>query len=133
MTNIKICTGCGRFNDEPLGGTAYSCCPDSNYKPVTSELVREFYVPIYAQTKYVKFLGLLRNVRRLLASEKNKVKYRDYQIKKLKDERDALNEAKDKLEKELKLYENAVIVDDPVNKQELAITGIEKEYLTTLN
>lgn len=38
---VKICTGCGRLNTEPLGlnkhGEPYlACCPDNNYKPVTA-------------------------------------------------------------------------------------------------
>lgn len=38
---IKICTGCGRLDTEPLGlnknGEPYlACCPDNSYKPVTA-------------------------------------------------------------------------------------------------
>jgi|LakMenE18May11ns_1017448.scaffolds.fasta_scaffold9850814_3 hypothetical protein len=36
---IKMCTGCGRLNDEPLGlnknGEPYlACCPDNNYREI---------------------------------------------------------------------------------------------------
>jgi hypothetical protein len=38
---IKMCTGCGRLNTQPLGlnenGEPYlACCPDNSYKPVTA-------------------------------------------------------------------------------------------------
>ena len=38
---IKMCTGCGRLNTQPLGlnenGEPYlACCPDNNYKPITA-------------------------------------------------------------------------------------------------
>ena len=39
--SIKKCTGCGRYEKEPLGmnklGEPFlACCPDSNYKEVTA-------------------------------------------------------------------------------------------------
>ena len=38
---IKICTGCGRLNTQPLGLNTkkepyLACCPDNNYKDVTA-------------------------------------------------------------------------------------------------
>ncbi|MBK5213394.1 MAG: hypothetical protein JJE55_07015 [Flavobacteriaceae bacterium] len=31
IDNIKVCTGCGHLNIEPIDPPAMACCPDSNY------------------------------------------------------------------------------------------------------
>jgi hypothetical protein len=33
---MKKCTGCGRLDTIPLTGKAFACCPDNNYKELTS-------------------------------------------------------------------------------------------------
>ena len=34
VENIKVCTGCGRLDIEPVDPKYLACCPDSNYKPI---------------------------------------------------------------------------------------------------
>ncbi len=31
IEEIKICTGCGRFSDDPINSIYLGCCPDNNY------------------------------------------------------------------------------------------------------
>lgn len=34
MTDLKVCTGCGHFSDDPIGESFLACCPDNKYIPV---------------------------------------------------------------------------------------------------
>lgn len=31
---LKVCTGCGRFSDDPISEYHLACCPDNRYKPI---------------------------------------------------------------------------------------------------
>lgn len=35
LDDIKICTGCGHLNIEPMKPSAMACCPDSIYIPIS--------------------------------------------------------------------------------------------------
>ena len=36
---MKMCTGCGRLDSEPIGKEHLACCPDSDYKEVPKYFV----------------------------------------------------------------------------------------------
>jgi len=37
VKNIKVCTGCGHLNIEPLEKGKHYCCPDNNYIPIKTD------------------------------------------------------------------------------------------------
>jgi hypothetical protein len=49
MKDLKQCTGCGRFSNEPVGEQYIACCPDNNYVPL-----------YYCTEPQFKFLNRLR-------------------------------------------------------------------------
>lgn len=56
-TDLKMCTGCGKFSDEKIKPTALACCPDSNYIKATGELIKKDYVWKYSLPKSKTDLG----------------------------------------------------------------------------